>query len=34
MSVELDARVLAVVQVHQSSDFATTAGAKELRVRR
>jgi hypothetical protein len=31
MSVELDARVLTVVEVYQSPDFATTAGAKELR---
>jgi hypothetical protein len=33
MSVELDARVLTVMQVYQSSDFATSAGAKELSVR-
>ena len=33
MGVELDARVLTVVQVHHASDFATPAGAKELRIR-
>ena len=33
MSVELDARVLTVMQVHQSSDFPASAGVKELSVR-
>jgi hypothetical protein len=33
MSVELDARVLTVMQVHQTSDFAASAGVKELSVR-
>lgn len=33
MSVEFDARVLTVVQIYQSSDFATPARSKELAVR-
>ena len=33
MSIELNARVLPLVQVHQSTNFATTADTKELTIR-
>src|SRR5665213_1116618 len=33
MGVELYTRVLTIVQVHQSVDFASAAGAKELCIR-